>query len=192
MLQDLRYAIRQLAKSPGFTVVAIVTLALGIGANTSMFSILNGVLLRPLPYPESDHLDRIYRITAQNSRGSFSPADYLALKPEMGGYGEIAAYGFVGMSLSEPGKPAEMVPGNLFGITGINGPAFEGPFLSRSPPSSHTVAGICRLKSPSEWNNRAIPARVHCSRSSSRSPWPFNPACWWKSTATSSPCPWSR
>jgi predicted permease len=74
-----------------------------------MFSILNGVLLRPLPYPESDHLDRIYRITAQNSRGSFSPADYLALKSEMDGYGEIAAYGVLGLSLSEPGKPAEMV-----------------------------------------------------------------------------------
>jgi len=120
-MQDLKYAIRQLAKSPGFTAVAIVTLALGIGANTSMFSILNGVLLRPLPYPESDHLDRIYRITAQNSRGSFSPADYLALKSEMAGYGEIAGYGVIDLSLAEPGKPAEIILGlrvsaNFFSI----------------------------------------------------------------------------
>jgi len=111
ILPDFRFAFKSLRSTPGFTLIAILTIGLGIGANTSMFSILDGYMLRPAPYPDSDHLDRIYRATAQSSRGGFSPADYLDLKPEMDGYGEIAAYAASEMSLSEPGKPAEMAEG---------------------------------------------------------------------------------
>ncbi len=123
ILTDLRFAILSLRRTPGFSLIAVVTLGLGIGANTSMFSILSGYMLSPAPYPDSDRLERIYRSTAQNSRGSVSPADYLDLKAERTGYGEIAAWGLLDLSLSEPGRAAETpfglrVSANLFSTLG--------------------------------------------------------------------------
>ena len=130
-MNDVRFALKSLARTPGFTLIAVVTLALGIGANTSAFSILNALLLRPLPYAESRELDRIYRTTTQNARGAISPADYLDLRSQSSGYGDMAAYGVTDMSLSEPGQPAEMALGlrisaNLFSTLGTK------PQLGRS------------------------------------------------------------
>src|SRR3989442_15279850 len=107
-MNDVRFAIKSLRRSPGFTLIATVTLGLGIGANTSMFSLLKGYMLRPAPYADRDRLDRIYRPRRQDRRGGISPADYLDLESQTSGYGEIAAYTATDMSLAEPGKPAEM------------------------------------------------------------------------------------
>ena len=82
LLSSLRFAGRSLARSPGFTLLAIITLGLGIGANTAMFSAVNAILLKPLPYPDSAQLDRIDRATPQNPQGRVSPADFLDLRRE--------------------------------------------------------------------------------------------------------------
>src|SRR5262245_11959111 len=77
VVRDIGSAWKALRRAPGFTVIAVLNLGLGIGASTSAFSVINEILLRPMPYPESGRLERIYRVTAQNSRGSVAPADYL-------------------------------------------------------------------------------------------------------------------
>lgn len=143
-MNDLRLAFHSLRRSPGFTFVAVATLALGIGANTSAFSILNALLLRPLPYRDTDRLERLYRATAQESRGGISPADYLDLKREVAGYGEVAAYDPSEMVLSEPGAPADMprglrVSADLFPLLGTT------PALGRGFRADEESAGRDRV-----------------------------------------------
>src|SRR5690349_14872178 len=110
-MNDLRFAIKSLARTPAFTIIAIVTLGMGIGANASMFSVLSAYMLRPTPYPDRERIDRIYRTTQRDIRGGVSPADYVDLEAEAAGYGEVAAYTVTDMSVSEVGHPAEMAEG---------------------------------------------------------------------------------
>src|SRR5688572_6589511 len=77
---DIRYAFRNLQKNPGFAAVAIVTLALGIGATTAIFSVVHGVLLRPLPYPDPDRVVQVWTTTKDAPRESHAAADFLDLK----------------------------------------------------------------------------------------------------------------
>ncbi|HEV8240985.1 MAG TPA: ABC transporter permease [Thermoanaerobaculia bacterium] len=153
--RDLRFALKSLRRSPGFSFIAVVTLALGIGANTSMFSVLNGYMLRPTPYPDRARLERIFRGTARDSRGGVSAADYLDLKAAAEGYGEIAAYATTEMSISEQGRPAEMAVGartstNLFDLLGAK------PRLGRTFRPDEDVLGRHRelVLSDRYWHKR--------------------------------------
>jgi predicted permease len=124
MLPDLRHAFRRLLKSPGFTTVAIVTLALGIGLNTSMFSLMNLLVLRPLPYPDKDHLVRIYRTTPQTQTANHVPPDFLDVVRSTHDFADVAGYEDWGYTLAQDGRPpvnlnALRVSANFFSIIGL-------------------------------------------------------------------------
>ena len=104
MPPDFKFALRQLAKSRGFTFVALVTLALGIGLNTSMFSLMNLLILKPLPYPASDELVRIHRTNAQNPTANHSASDYLELARVTGDFAQLATYRQWGYTMSPEGR----------------------------------------------------------------------------------------
>src|SRR5882762_6580740 len=91
-LQDLRYAFRMLSKSPGFTTVAVLTLALGIGANTAIFSVVNGVMLKPLPYRQPDRLVSLFLHGPGLDRGSMGAADFLALEERQQVFEHVSAF----------------------------------------------------------------------------------------------------
>jgi putative ABC transport system permease protein len=93
LLQDLRYGLRVLAKAPGFTVVAVLAIALGIGANTAIFSVVDAVLLRPLPFPEPQRLMRAYLQEASSGETStFGIADFLAWRDHQQSFEHVAGY----------------------------------------------------------------------------------------------------
>jgi putative ABC transport system permease protein len=124
--QDLRYGIRTLAKSPGFTLVAVLTLALGVGANTAIFSVVQNLLLRPLPYPQPDRLIEIWNTyVPQVPRAGLSPGDYADWRrqatslTEMGAYAEISQ----GFNLTGESDPQRVLVGyasaSLFPMLGV-------------------------------------------------------------------------
>jgi putative ABC transport system permease protein len=125
LLQDVRYGLRMLRKSPGFTAVAVITLALGIGANTAIFTMVNAVLLRPLPYRDPDRLVMVWE---QNPhRGWFenivSSANFLDWKKQNHVFADMAAFESVSFNLTGDNKPeqiaGERVTINLFSVLGV-------------------------------------------------------------------------
>src|SRR6059058_2820003 len=110
MLDDVRYALRQLRKSPGFTFVAILTLALGIGANTAIFSIVNAVLLRPLPYPDADRIMVLNESSGPGQDYSVALPDYFDWRNDDTVFEHLAATHKESRNLSGiPGRDPERV-----------------------------------------------------------------------------------
>ena len=113
LLQDVRYALRQIRKAPGFAAIAVITLALGMGANTAIFSVVNGVLLRRLPFNDPDRLVRIWHTPPQASfpgitRFTVSPANFLDWQNQNHVFEHMAIYGFRELTLTG-GDKAEQV-----------------------------------------------------------------------------------
>ena len=92
ILTDVRYGSRQIKKAPGFAIVAILTLAFGIGATSAIFSVLNGVVLRPLPYPEPERLVRLFEVVPRHGRFSVAPGNFLDWRQQNDVFERIAAY----------------------------------------------------------------------------------------------------
>jgi predicted permease len=112
LLQDLRYGLRMLAKSPGFTAIAILTLALGIGANTALFSVVNGVLLNPLAYPHSEQLVAVYGKTPGFARASISYPNFLDWQRGTRTFSSMALYRNEPYNLTGTGE-TELVGGTM-------------------------------------------------------------------------------
>jgi putative ABC transport system permease protein len=125
-MNDLRFALRQLRKSPGFTFVAVLTLALCIGANTAIFSVINAVLLRPLPYPDSDQITILSESDANQPDISVSFPDYVDWRKENTVFENIAvtrreSYNLSGLSGREPEQVSgAIVTANFFKVIGLS------------------------------------------------------------------------
>ena len=129
-IQDLRYGLRMLAKNPGFTAVAVLTLALGIGANTAIFSVVNGVLLRPLPYADPGRLMTVYETSREFGQMSVAYPNFLDWRRENHAFTDIAAYRGDDFNFTGSGQPehlrGEFVSASLLPVLGVN------PLLGRN------------------------------------------------------------
>src|SRR5438876_5240864 len=158
-MNDLRYALRQLLKNPGFTAVAVLTLALGIGANTAIFSVVNCVLLRPLPFPAADRLILIEGIhqredrTEQRFNSVFDP-DFKEWTEQNHVFEHMAAYGSGEATLLSGGEPKRIhsaeVTVDFFALLGVK-PLIGRTFL----PEEHQAGGPrAVMLSEGLWRNR--------------------------------------
>ena len=134
MLQDLRYGLRMLAKSPGFAAVAVLSLALGIGANTAIFSLVNAALLKPIPVHEADRLATVF-MTDQRNPGNLplSHLNYKDLRDQNQVFSEMAGFAFTQVNWSTGTEseqiPVQVVSGNYFTVLGAQ-PAMGRTFLA--------------------------------------------------------------
>ena len=122
IIRDLRIAARALRRNLGFTAVAVLTLALGIGANTAIFSAVRAVLLRPLPYPAPDRLVRVYSFH-NGDRWTASPPDYVDWRRDNGVFTDMAAFNDATLALSGEGDPEQVeaatVTASFFPVLGV-------------------------------------------------------------------------
>ena len=152
--QDLRYAVRQLARSPGFAIAAVLTLGLGIGANAAIFSVVDAALLRPLPYPHPEQIVRAYEVI-DNENWSASPSDFADLRAQNHTLSKLASIDAFPHTLTGPGLeplpvPSARVSGDFFDVMGV-APALGRPFVAAETQYGQTEAVVL---SDAIWHTR--------------------------------------
>jgi hypothetical protein len=186
LIQDLRYGARMLLKQPGFTLIAVLTLALGVSVNTAIFSVVNGVLLRPLPYPEPERIVRLFETVSRSAmpsdRMEVAPANYLDWQAQAQSFSGMAAYGFGELPLAGGGE-AEVVQGayvshQLFSVLGVK-PAPSGNRFGRLIPAWR-LQRYKRCRRSRQPRSRSGASPSGCSRSSPPPHWSWRP---WASMA---------
>jgi putative ABC transport system permease protein len=157
MLQDLRYGARMLMKKPGFTLVAVVTLALGIGANTAIFSVVNAVLLRPLPFKEPERVVMVWHKGVEAAGGDYTPmavADLLDWRAQSHSFDAIAAFNYASFNVTGREAPERVlgagVTANFFTALGVEA-ASGRTFL---PDEDRAGAGLVAALSDGYWRSR--------------------------------------
>jgi predicted permease len=155
LADDARFGFRVLRKSPGFTAVAVLTLALGIGANTAIFSVVQGVLLAPLPYPEPDRLVMVWLNNFHlKSPTELSYRDFLDWERGVPPFEKMSAYAWRSFDLSSPGNPEHLegreIPSSFFSTLGV-GPALGREFSAEEDRNGGAPVAII---SNSLWRDR--------------------------------------
>jgi predicted permease len=154
LLQDLRYGARTLRKPPGFAAVAILTLALAIGANTALFSVVNGVLLNPLPYPQANQLVGLWWDRTPGQHSSIPYLNFLDWQKQSTAFSSVGAYQQDNMIVTGAGEPERedgvRISANLFDLLGLK------PLLGRSfrPEEDQLGAGPVALISDGLWSRK--------------------------------------
>jgi predicted permease len=154
-LQDLRYAVRMLGKSPAFTVVIVLTLALSIGANSAIFSVIDGVLLKPLPYPQAERIARVFYGSAEYAKFPLNPWDFLDFRARNRSFENFAMYTHADVQLSGTGgDPVKLsafqISSGYFRVLGVQparGREFD--FSEERPGNGNVVMLSDRL-----WRNQ--------------------------------------
>jgi putative ABC transport system permease protein len=154
-MSDLKYALRSFLRTPGFTAVAIVTLALGIGANTAIFSVVNAVLLRPLPYPRPDEIVQVWTNSAAEPKSAHAAADFLELQDRNHTLTRLAGYREDAFTVAVPGTEPVRLIGALVTIDYFDvfdTPALLGRTFNRAADGRTTESLI--VVSQSAWTHQ--------------------------------------
>jgi putative ABC transport system permease protein len=145
LMQDLRYGMRTLSKNPGFTLIAVLALALGIGANTAIFSVVNAVLLRPLPYPEPERLVTLFNADNQFGwQAAISPAVFVEWREQQSSFEGISVHGGGAFNLTGGSSPLYVrfmtVSAEFFSVLGVQPVIGRGFFPEENQPGKGKIA----------------------------------------------------